>query len=353
MKRTKMGKGGLGNWTDVARAAKTASKCPRGTHTACVPNQAPSYEGYSFSGVGMFEDPDGKIKWLYAYEDELRKLLAGREFPKHSNHLPYGHMVALSMSPEAAARSYLKQTRYGKGVPGLGGAQGGNSPEPVMFRMWRGEVIALFVNSNADNAGHCQSYQHVGQHGAADCNGIIRESRPATPAEYASLKRELEGAPYHYQLRVMQRSTRGGLGCAECAPAPMAGLGSTATYPHYMVEGAARVLWASAWADVTEERGESHSGQELTEVAPPTPMEAQSLALSLIGKVARANGDIGQLLRRAAQADGVQVTPEFARSFGSDLAMMAMGTGVSWFDDHAEFPLVVPSVENYSLRDLV
>jgi hypothetical protein len=83
---------------------------------------------------------------------------------------------------------------------------------PVIFRVWPkaegGGVIALFptIPGSARDRYSVESYQHVGQHGAASMD-IIHRTRPATPAEYASLKRELERAPYHYKLKVYQRAT--------------------------------------------------------------------------------------------------------------------------------------------------
>ena len=71
----------------------------------------------------------------------------------------------------------------------------------VIFRIFRdhGEVIALFPDLPGTNDGFtCESYQHVGQHGAADPDHIVSVTRPATPAEYAPLMRELQGAPFHY-----------------------------------------------------------------------------------------------------------------------------------------------------------
>jgi hypothetical protein len=50
---------------------------------------------------------------------------------------------------------------------------------------------------------------HVGQHGACDTIGISSETTLATPDEYASLKRELESAPYHYNFKVMKRIRHG------------------------------------------------------------------------------------------------------------------------------------------------
>jgi hypothetical protein len=78
----------------------------------------------------------------------------------------------------------------------------------VVFRWWRKSkgVIALFPDLDGGPPSRlCESYEHTGQHGGADYTGIVRDSRPATPAEYAPLKRELESAPYHYRLRIVQR----------------------------------------------------------------------------------------------------------------------------------------------------
>ena len=67
-------------------------------------------------------------------------------------------------------------------------------PEQVIFRADSdGDVFALFPNIKADNAGrYVQSYQHIGQHSAADYGLCIANSRPAKPDEFAALQRELE-----------------------------------------------------------------------------------------------------------------------------------------------------------------
>jgi hypothetical protein len=63
----------------------------------------------------------------------------------------------------------------------------------VIFRMWDGEIIAIFPEIPATrDYGTCLSYQH----GECDPEGIIADSRPATPAEYADLERELKNAGY-------------------------------------------------------------------------------------------------------------------------------------------------------------
>ena len=75
----------------------------------------------------------------------------------------------------------------------------------VIFRLLNGEVLAIFPEVAATmDARHCSSYARVGQHGAADAAGVIFNSRPAKPAEYAALKQELE-EHYEYELVVIQR----------------------------------------------------------------------------------------------------------------------------------------------------
>lgn len=83
----------------------------------------------------------------------------------------------------------------------------------VIFRRWRTGtgVIALmpFEPATADGR-YCTSFEHVGQHCAADYAGVIRQSRPATAEEYAPLLRELQAAPYRYRFNVRRRATRRG-----------------------------------------------------------------------------------------------------------------------------------------------
>ena len=81
----------------------------------------------------------------------------------------------------------------------------------VVFRVFRsgGDVIALFPDIAATrNPVYCESYQHVGQHGAAHYTGCMKASRPALPEEYASLVAELQSPPYSYNLDIRQRATR-------------------------------------------------------------------------------------------------------------------------------------------------
>ena len=78
----------------------------------------------------------------------------------------------------------------------------------VVFRRFPdGDIIALFPCLAAEclDSWLCQSYMHVGQHGAADPH-IVYDTRPARPHEYADLKAELE--QIGYRLCVRQRFPR-------------------------------------------------------------------------------------------------------------------------------------------------
>ena len=95
-----------------------------------------------------------------------------------------------------------------------------DTPTKVVFRQWRTkpyEIIALFPEIPADLNGYkCSSYMHVGQHGAADYEGVVAATRPAYPknlrdtpddvaAEVDELMREIEGLGY--VLETVRRCT--------------------------------------------------------------------------------------------------------------------------------------------------
>ena len=68
----------------------------------------------------------------------------------------------------------------------------------VIFRKFdNGEIIALFPQEPATYDGwECMSYMHVGQHGSAD-PFIAKDTKPATPYEYAALYNELKSIGYN------------------------------------------------------------------------------------------------------------------------------------------------------------
>lgn len=80
-----------------------------------------------------------------------------------------------------------------------------DEPEtPVIFRIWKHaphSVLALFPTLPHDNGGlYCMSFEHIGQHSAADYYGCIQNTRPAKPAEYRALQRELAGRGYNLKI---------------------------------------------------------------------------------------------------------------------------------------------------------
>ncbi len=78
----------------------------------------------------------------------------------------------------------------------------------VVFRKFKddGSIVALFPHEINYFDGCCESYQTVGQHGAANYGYCISISVPAKPAEYASLKRELEQIGYNLKVQKRIRS---------------------------------------------------------------------------------------------------------------------------------------------------
>lgn len=74
----------------------------------------------------------------------------------------------------------------------------------VVFRKWKdtGDIIALFPLEASDVSGlYSNSYMHVGQHGSADAEGLVKVTVPASPTEYTPLKRELERIGYSLVVR--------------------------------------------------------------------------------------------------------------------------------------------------------
>lgn len=116
--------------------------------------------------------------------------------------------------------------------------------------------------------------------------------------------------------------------------------------PLGILEGMASALWASSWADHAEEHGcTSMSGQRIEDIMPPIPEEAYVLAKKCADSIEAANGkSLSELFDDAVKADEADGLDSSGadESFGSDLAMQWMGHGVSWFDDHAEFPIKIP-----------
>lgn len=79
----------------------------------------------------------------------------------------------------------------------------------VIYRTFKdgGDVIAIFPFIPSDPTGwHCESYQHVGQHGGCTPHLTHAVTRPATRAEIAPLAKELRRIGY--KLRELKRVPR-------------------------------------------------------------------------------------------------------------------------------------------------
>lgn len=82
-----------------------------------------------------------------------------------------------------------------------------NNPIPVIFRVFRGEVLALFPTLPGTNDPSTMTcYSHIGQHSSASMF-ITSEGRLATPEEYAPLLKELTNV-VGYNLTIVKRATR-------------------------------------------------------------------------------------------------------------------------------------------------
>jgi len=74
----------------------------------------------------------------------------------------------------------------------------------MVFRTYKsGEVIAVFPYEIEDTRGNVMSYTHVGQHGGADYNGVISDTKQSTIEEYTPLFKELES--FGYNIKVIQK----------------------------------------------------------------------------------------------------------------------------------------------------
>ena len=138
-------------------------------------------------------------------------------------------------------------------------------------------------------------------------------------------------------------------------------IGSDSHFRDSFLEGAARAFFVTAYADyvekgnstdndLTEDEREARQalpsasmGADWYDYAPATPLNAYALAGELWALLAVANPE-------QTRADNEDIDAE---DFGRDLAMQAMGTGVSWFDDHKRFEMKIPHIEcnSYTFSD--
>jgi hypothetical protein len=153
------------------------------------------------------------------------------------------------------------------------------------------------------------------------------------------------------------------------------------TLTNYIIDGMARALYVEAYAYAVEEHeiagAGAGQGEDWMDIAPDTPSYARDAALVLSGRITEKNGmSLICLIYQAAKADGISTDgsddihyPDgdkeverywyerresrhcnYAEAFGHYLAMMSLGHGVSWFDNHKEFDLKTPYIESLELE---
>lgn len=71
----------------------------------------------------------------------------------------------------------------------------------VVFRIWKdnGDCIALMPMDRYNDL--CNSYEHIGQHGAASYLIVMKQTRPAKPEECIDLADELRDIGYNLEVR--------------------------------------------------------------------------------------------------------------------------------------------------------
>jgi hypothetical protein len=82
----------------------------------------------------------------------------------------------------------------------------------IIFRKWKPEygsgIIALFPKEFADYKGlYCDSYEQIGQHGAASYEVVINKTIPATHKESLELYRELKQIGYRLKVTTHKNLT--------------------------------------------------------------------------------------------------------------------------------------------------
>lgn len=116
-----------------------------------------------------------------------------------------------------------------------------------------------------------------------------------------------------------------------------------------MLRGMEDGFWLPSWASAVEEEGERLPRSITRQTANAPPPSVLQFVAKFVSDLRAVNGGRGlkEIYAAASRADGHPVDPE---SLGYYLAMQAQGHGVSWFDDHAHFPIVLPRVEVYAFR---
>jgi hypothetical protein len=128
-------------------------------------------------------------------------------------------------------------------------------------------------------------------------------------------------------------------------------------------DGAAKAFWTDLYINEIENLREDgygelahrlSAGDDWMAVAPEVPEAAKEDAEAFQKQVLEANdvGSIEDLAKKAAEAEDLDPDELDIELFGHYLAMESLGHSVSWFDEHAEFDLMIPEWEvDHSVSD--
>ena len=78
----------------------------------------------------------------------------------------------------------------------------------VIFRHFRGDIIALFPHMPYNYDGDVTSYQHMGQHSNADYSWVIYNSKPIHNPENLDLYSELNSLGYNLNIGKKQNYSK-------------------------------------------------------------------------------------------------------------------------------------------------
>ena len=78
----------------------------------------------------------------------------------------------------------------------------------VIFREFKGEILALFPHDIWNYEGDVTCYAHLGQHGSADYKHVISNSKPINNPQSLDLYSELESIGYNLKPVKRQNYSR-------------------------------------------------------------------------------------------------------------------------------------------------
>lgn len=257
----------------VVKPSKRSRKNPRNGRSYVVRGEIPKrYWEPSQGDVVYIEGTKTRLGKPYADPDTGKLMFPLRPSVRGTTDMGAGNIKAIARVEE------------GKGLESVGSTATFSrrpNPEPitpVIFRKFPasegGEVIALFPYDREDY-GRMSSYMHTGQHSAAS-HMLVYKTKLATPAEYADLKRELEGIGY--RLKVIKKGPSYRALARAAALSKEGNPRTRKTRDVWVVQG--NYGYGDGWEDVTAEETYREARQRLKEYRENEPQYPHRLKLT-------------------------------------------------------------------------